>query len=203
MKKKIAVVVARGLQEWHEHKRWIIAVLIIVLIFGYYAKWKLAKPPQYIKVPEIREVIKYKIKKVEVPIESGKVVVLEKKELVKHVENLPEGFKDNPKKQATSTADLPPSKSGHDVLNIIDTESGVSEIFAKERKLSFFGLESKREIGARAGLSDAGRQVDVYLQQDVARIGTFYLSGYLEGSYRPDSDNNAGWKAMAVIKKEW
>ena len=199
----INAILKRIIQEWHEYKRWIVILLIVAVTFGYYAKWKLDKPPVYVKVPEIKEVIKYKIKRVEVPIESGKVVVLDKKEVVKRIPGLPEGFADDPKKQVTSTADLPPSKSGHDVLNIINTESGESEIFAKERKLSFFGFESKREVGARAGLSDAGRQVDIYLQQDVARIGTFHLSGYLEGSYKPDVDDKAGWKAMAVLYKEF
>jgi hypothetical protein len=190
-------------KEWFYHKYWIVFIILLIIIFGYYAKWKLSKPPEYIKVPEIKEVIKYKIKKVEVPIESGKVVVLDKKELVKHVESLPEGFEADPKKQATSTADLPPSNAGHDVLNIIDTETGVSEIFAKEHELPFFAFENKGEMGVRAGISDAGREVDVYVQKNVIRMGSFHLGGYAEGSYRPDHDKPAGWKAMAVLSRPW
>jgi len=191
--------ISRIVKEWHQHRHWIVITIILIIVFSYYAKWKLDKPPEYITVPEIREVIKYKIKRVEVPIETGKV----KKEVGKRVEGLPADFMADPKKQVTSTAEVAPSESGHDVLNIIDTGIGESEIFVKEHELPFFAFENKTEVGIRAGISDAGREVDVYAQKDFTRIGTFHLGGYLEGSYRPDCDNVAGWKAMVVLSKEW
>jgi len=195
--------ISRIVKEWHQHRHWIVITIILIIVFSYYAKWKLDKPPEYITVPEIREVIKYKIKKVEVPIETGKVVVLDKKEVGKRVEGLPADFMADPKKQVTSTAEVAPSKAGHDALNIIDTGTGESQMFLKEHELPFFGLEQKTEMGIRAGISDAGREVDVYMQRDFARIGTFNVGGYVEGSYRPDYDNVAGWKAMVVLSKEW
>ena len=79
----------------------------------------------------------------------------------------------------------------------------MSEIYAREHKLPFFGFENQGEIGIRAGLSDAGREIDVYAQRNFARVGSFHLGGYVEGSYRPDDDNIAGWKAMVSFSRPW
>jgi len=201
MKKKISDMVLAIINEWKEHKVWIIIAGVVILLFIYYVRWKTTEPPQYIKVPEIKEVVKYKIKRVEVPVE--KIVVLEKDKIIKHVKNLPEEFVNDTKKQVTSTAELKPSKAGYDVMNIIDTETGISEIYAREHRLPFFGFENQGEVGIRVGLSDAGREIDVYAQRNFVRVGSFHIGGYVEGSYRPDSSNPAGWKTMAVLSRQW
>ena len=202
--KRIPRAIIPVIKEWNEHKIWVIIAGVIVIFFIYYARWKSTAPPVYIKVPEIREVTKWKIKKVEVPIKTGKVVVLDKKKVGKHVPGLPEDFMADPKKQVTSTADIKPSEAGTDVINIIDTDTGVSEIFASEHKLPFFALENKGEIGIRVGMSNFGQETDIYGQRNFVRIGSLHIGGYVEGSYmsgRPEEP--IGWKVMGTLSKKW
>jgi hypothetical protein len=127
-----------------------------------------------------------KIKKKEIPVE--KIISYDKEEVVKKVKGLPNYFVENADEQVIASADLPETKTGYEVLGTINTQTGVGNIIAKEKKQSLFGFPNEKEIGIRAGYNTGMRQqVSVYGKWDFLRVGNIYLGAYGEGN----SEGNA------------
>lgn len=146
---------------------------------------------EYVKVPEIKEVVK--IKKVEVP--GPKVVeTIEKKVIVEKLK-LPDWVKDDIDQQVIATAEIPPYKGATDAVAILNTKTGKSDIIAKQRSLSFFDFVNEKEIGIRYGMNinqdGTKNQAAVYGKWDFVRVGNAYIGGYVEA--------NTGSEAKAMV----
>lgn len=162
---------------------WAIIGLSILLAIACVVAWYRGNhsppnPPktQYIYVPQVKEV--EKIKRVEIPVE--KIVVIEKNAAVSKLD-LPDEIKNDNNKQVTASGVVPPYDGDTNVLAIIDTQTGVSSISAKQVPLPFFDFEMKRAIGVRYGYSTKyGSQADAYGRIDFFRIAGIHLGVYGE-----------------------
>jgi hypothetical protein len=139
---------------------------------------------EYIKVPKIRTVTK--IKKVVVP-GPGSILTVEKQVVVEKL-SLPDWVKDNKDKQVVATAEIAPYEGTTNAVAIMDTNTGVSEIIAKQMPLSLFGFENKREIGIRAGVDMKGGPVtSVYGRWGFLRVGNAHVGVYGEADSNGDA----------------
>jgi hypothetical protein len=170
----------------------IIILLLIFALIGAIKSWyeEKNKPPistvEYIKVPEIKETVK--IKKVEVPVE--KIVTIEREKIVEKVK-MPEWFVENEKEQAIATASLPKSKAGYDVISTINTETGVGNIIAKEKEMSFFGLPNHKELYIKTGINThLDGDISTGLSWKVARVGNVEMGFFAEGRLTTGKDSD-------------
>ena len=135
------------------------------------------------------------IKRVEVPVE--KIVTIEKTVVVEKLK-LPDSVSKDPNKQITATAEIEPYEGKTNVIAIIDTKSGESNIMAKQQPLSLFAFENKKEIGARYGTSiKNGIEADVYGRWDFVRVGNLHLGAYGEATSYGEA------KAMISVGYRW
>jgi hypothetical protein len=129
-----------------------------------------------------------------------RVIVLVKQEVVKKIKDLPDDVKNDPKKQITTTADIPPSPNGGSAIAYINTSSGVSNITYKAKPRPFMGLPNDVTVGVRYGVSTkapSGQEGQVYGKWDFFRIGSAYLGAYGEVSTQPAA------KAMVDLSMRW
>jgi hypothetical protein len=157
-------------------------VLLLALMSATYAWYaEKNKPPvskvEYIKVPEIKEVIK--IKRVEVPIE--KIVTVEKQVLIEKIK-MPDWFRTDTNKQAIATAVIEPYEGKSNAIAVIDTSNGIGEIVVKQEELSLVGFVNDRQIYAKAGYStNQETQITIGADWRFARIGKIKVGVFGEG----------------------
>ncbi len=167
----------------------LITVLSLALISAGVGWWKAEHKPvmskvEYVKVPEIKEVVK--IKRVNIP-GPKEIVTIEKEKIVEKLK-LPNWFAQDADEQAIATADLPETESGYNVVATLNTKSGEGNIIAKEKPRSLIGFPNGKEIGVRAGYnSKLTQEISVYGRWNFFRIGNVHLSAYGEGN----SEGNA------------
>lgn len=160
----------------------VLALLLIALASAVYAWYvERMKPPvssvEYIKVPEIKEVIK--IKRVEVPIE--KIVTIEKKVIVEKLK-LPDWFRDNEAKQAIATAVIEPYEGRSNAVAVVDTKSGEGEIIVRQEPLGLAGFVNDKRLYAKAGYStNTEAQVTVGAEWRFFRVGSVKVGAFGEG----------------------
>lgn len=154
--------------------------LLIVLVCFIWLWQDRPQPPvrEYVKVPEIREVKKYI--KIKGPIE---IRVIEK-EIIKE---MPVYIKEDINKQVTATGVIEPYAGKTNVLAIMDTATGKSEIQARQLPLPFFEFRRDAELGIRYGLTTKGQGMDIYGRVTLARAGRAYIGAYAELNHRPDA----------------
>jgi hypothetical protein len=163
----------------------VIFVLVLAGISAVY-NWYKPKPPvsqiEYIKVPEIKTVVK--IKRVEVP-GPERIITIEKEVVVEKLK-LPDWIKNDVNKQIIATAEIAAYEGKTNAAAILDTKTGASEIVAKQVPLSLFGFENKKELGIRVGYSTDEWQMrsTVYGRWSFARIGNVRLGIYGEANSR-------------------
>jgi hypothetical protein len=161
----------------------VVGILIGLLLiatgsaFYFWYKKPTGSTTTYIKVPEIKEVIK--IKRVEVP-GPERVVTIEKKVIVEKL-NLPSWFKDNIDEQAIATAVIESYKGKTNTVATLNTKTGVGQIIAKQDPLPLLGFLNDKEVGVRAGINIKGEMVtSLYGQWDFARVGNFKIGVYAD-----------------------
>jgi hypothetical protein len=160
----------------------VLAFLLIALASAVYAWYtEKNKPPvskvEYIKVPEIKEVIK--IKRVEVPIE--KIVTIEKEVLIEKIK-MPDWFKTDTNKQAIATAVISPYEGNTNAIAVVDTSTGVGEIVVKQEELSLVGFVNDKQIYGKAGYStNKETQITIGADWRFARIGKIKVGVFGEG----------------------
>lgn len=164
----------------------LIVALLAVLSMGYNFYADRFKPPasqsNYINQPEIPKAQKIEHKKIVV---LSKIDVLDKEKAVEKLK-INDPVKSDKAKQITATAEIPPYDGKTNVISVLDTSTGASEIIAKQEPLSFFGFENKRELGARVGYSTDGMEMrsTVFGRWSVARVGGVHISIYGEANSR-------------------
>jgi len=164
-----------------------IVIVVLVILLGVATGSALyhwySKPPfntvEYIKVPEIKEVIK--IKRVNVP-GPERIVTIEKQVIVEKL-GLPEWIRTNEDEQAIATASIAPYRGKTNAVALLNTKTGVGQIIAKQEPLSLFGFVNDREVGIRAGVNFKGEpETTVYGSWNFARIGNAHIGIYADAS---------------------
>lgn len=153
----------------------VVVFLALSALWGWYRKPQVINVPYnvYVPVPQIQEVVK--VKKEYVYVDKGQVQVLNKEEAIKRLDGFPAGIKDDKDKQITSTGVIPPYKGKTNVVNVIDTKSGISEIMAKQVALPLFAIEQERYAGVRIGSTG---QVTGFIEWGFARVGKLHAGAY-------------------------
>jgi len=175
----------------------LIVALLAVLSMGYNFYADRFKPPasqsNYINQPEIPKAQKIEHKKIVV---LSKIDVLDKEKAVEKLK-INDPVKSDKAKQITATAEIPPYDGKTNVISVLDTEKGTSEIIAKQEPLSFFGFENKKRIGFDIGYCLKNQDVcgDVFAEWDFARVAKGHI-----GLYGEVSDNS---KAMVRFYYEF
>ena len=187
------------LEELKQTKTILMLVVIIIAAIAAGWAWYQGEHPtvvsktQFVNVPQIKTVTK--IKTVMVPVTQ--VETISKPEVVAKLK-LDDSIAKNPDKQVTTTGVIAPYEGKTDVISIIDTKTGHSEIIAKQEPMSLFAFENKREIGVRYGTSiKNGVEADVYGRWDFVRVGNLHLGAYGEATSYGEA------KAMISVGYRW
>lgn len=148
------------------------------------------QPPvkEYVKVPEIREVLKYRT------VKGPTEIQIVEKETIKEV---PVYIKEDVNKQVTATGVISPYAGQTNVLAIMDTATGKSEIQARQLPLPWAEFRFDREAGIRYGISSKGQGMDIYGRVTVARVEKAFLGAYVEINNTPDA------KVMLDLSYRW
>lgn len=157
-----------------------VIVIALVAIYSWYHPAAILSKTQFTALPPIPAVAK--IPTVNIPVKQ--VVALEKKAVEKKLK-LPDNITDDDKQQIIATAQTPATDTTGktDIVAVMDTDNGKTEIIAKQEPPSFFALENNKAIGLRYGFSSASKinyEADVYARWDVVRIGSVHLGLYGE-----------------------
>jgi hypothetical protein len=178
----------------------ILALLLLALSSAIYA-WYVEKnkPPiskvEYIKVPEIKEVIK--IKRVEIPIE--KIVTIEKQVLIEKIK-MPEWFRTDTNKQAIATAVIPAYEGNTNAVAIVDTKTGVGEIVVKQEPLSLVRFANDRQLYGKAGFStNKETQVTIGAEWKFVRVGKIKVGVFGEGRAAFGTEDTGSRQAVEAI----
>lgn len=161
----------------------IIGVLVVLFLLAaasslyQWFKVPTGSKTEYVKVPEIKEVVK--IKRVNVP-GPKEIVTIEKQTIIDKLK-LPEWIKTDADQQAIATASLEPYKGKTNAVALLNTKTGVGQIVAKQEPLPLFGFVNDKEIGVRAGYSVKNNaEADVYARWDFVRVGNVNIGIYGE-----------------------
>ena len=178
-------------------------LLLLATVSAIYAWYKEKNKPvtsqiEYVKVPEIKEVVK--IKKVEVP-GPERIVTVEKIKIVEKLK-LPEWFAENTDEQAIATGEVQPYEGKTNVVATLNTKTGVGGIIVKQEPLSFAGFVNDKEIYLKGGYTTS-REVEItgggrWL---FARVGSIKIGGYAEarGQFATNENNTAGQAAAGLM----
>jgi hypothetical protein len=179
----------------------IMLLLLLATISATYGWYKANnKPPvpntTYIKVPEIKEVVK--IKKVEVP-GPERIVTVEKIKIVEKLK-LPEWFAENTDEQAIATGEVQPYEGKTNVVATLNTKTGVGGIIAKQEPLSFMGFANDKEIYLKGGYTSS-REAEItgggrWL---FGRVGKIKVGGYAEARGQFNENNTAGQASAGIM----
>jgi hypothetical protein len=159
------------------------------------------KPPvsqiEYVKVPEIKEVIK--VKRVEVP-GPERIVTVEKIKIVEKLK-LPEWFATNTDEQAIATGEVQPYEGKTNVVATLNTKTGVGGIIAKQEPLSFVGFSNDKELYAKAGYStNTELQVTIGAEWRFVRIGKIKVGVFGEGrAYFKNTSDRQNTEAIGGV----
>jgi hypothetical protein len=175
----------------------ILTILLILAAASSVYKWyhkSTGSTTTYVKVPEIKEVIK--IQRVTVP-GPERIVTIEKTVIVDKLK-LPEWIKTDADEQAIATAVIEPYKGKTNAVGLLNTKTGVGQIVAKQEPLPLFGFVNDKEIGVRYGTSiKNGMETDIYGRWDFVRVGNVNVGVYGEATSYGEA------KAMVSVGYKW
>ena len=126
-----------------------------------------------------------------VQLPAKKIIALEKKAVSKKLK-LPEAIAGDDQKQIIATAQIPETDTTGktDIVAVLDTQQGTTELLTKQQPLSFFGFENEKAIGLRYGISadtaSLHREADIYGRWDFLRTGSVHWGLYGEVNSRGD-----------------
>lgn len=172
----------------------VLLLVVASVIYAWFKKPAFFTTTEYVSVPEIKEVVK--VKRVNVP-GPKEIVTIEKPVVIEKLK-LSDSIAQDQSKQITATGEIPAYEGKTNVVAVMDTQAGTSEIVAKQQPLPFFAFKNEKELGIRAGLDTIdGKRGDVYGRWTFLRIGSVHCALYGEGNTRPEG------KAMLDISYRW
>ena len=172
----------------------ILGVIIVIgsALYAWYKKPSVITRTEYVEIPKIKEVIK--IKTIKVPVKE--IVTIEKEAVIKKL-NLPD-FATGPDKQIIATGVVDAYEGDTNVIAVMNTQSGTSEIIAKRKPLRFFAFQNKKRIGMRYGFNTVkGQGGELYGEWTFFRVGAVYVAAYAS------INELAQAKAMLDVSYRW
>jgi hypothetical protein len=172
-------------------------LLVIAAAVAWYSRPPAVTTEQYTPLPPIKETVR--IKRVNVP--GPKEIVTVEKQVVVEKLQLPEAISRDANKQVIATGVVDPYEGKTNVVAIMDTAQGTSEIIAKQQPLPLFAFKNQKELGIRGGMAadkdGAGYRGDVYGRWTFLRVGSIHAAIYGEMNTRPEG------KAMLDMSYRW
>lgn len=178
-------------------------LMLLATVSAIYAWYKEKNKPitsqiEYVKVPEIKEVVK--LKKVEVPGPET-IVTVEKIKIVEKL-SLPEWFSKDQDEQAIATGEVQPYEGKTNVVATLNIKTGTGNIIVKQEPLSFLGFANEKEIYGKIGYSTA-RELETVVggRWLFARMGKIKIGGYAEGraEFATNENNTTGRASAGII----
>jgi hypothetical protein len=144
-----------------------------VMALNWYHGQKAPSTQQWTEPQQIKTAEKATVIYVNLPAQGQ---AYDKKDLARM--DLPKEIINNPDKQVLKgdTAVVPAYKGETEVVSVIDTKQGTSEMIMKQRPLSLFGLPNEKFIGLKAGITESGYAAGPHGKWDALRIGSFQLA---------------------------
>ena len=171
-------------EELKQTKTILLIVVTLVAVIAAGVAWYREQHPtlvskaQFVNVDKIKAVAK--IKTAMVPVKE--VSTIDKTAVVEKLKLSDDVAKDE-NKQITTTGEIHSYEGNTNVVTVLDTKTGESNIIAKQQPLSFFDFENKKEIGVRYGTTiKTGIEADVYGRWDFLRVGNVHLGLYAEAN---------------------
>jgi hypothetical protein len=164
----------------------IVAIAICVAIWNWYHQ---PQPAQKTYTTAAPIPAAAKIKKQIVPVK--KIIVLDKKQASKKL-MLPDAVAQDNNTQILATAQIPETDTTGktDIVAVMDTGSGATEIISKQQPQSFFAVINQKAIGIRLGINGGitsfEREADIYGRWDILRTGAVRWGLYGEVNSRGD-----------------
>ena len=183
----------------------IIVLLVVIAASALKAWYSERKKPamskiEYIKVPEIREIVK--IKKINVP-GPKEILTIEKEKIVEKL-RLPNWFAQNADEQAIATAEVPPYEGCTDIVCALNTKTGEGKIIAKQKPLPVLALESKTEFYLKSGISSRGDYpLTAGVHRRLLRMKSVHMGVYGEGTVRLDAGTLGQPETVAGVIIYW
>lgn len=191
-------------------------VLVIATLAVCSALWQCAMPQvkvitqnQFHPVPVIKETTK--IQRVQVACPAAGIITLDKAEVAKQLDidflqggdivgathaspASPEGSTPSLVKgrageglQVTTTADLPESDNGIDVVALMNMETGETQLVAREKEAPWWQFRNDGAVGVKYGINQHLTPIsDVYGKWDFLRLKNVYLG--VSGTISTDGD---------------
>lgn len=164
----------------------LIIVLLVIMTSAALKAWyaerhkPVVSQTEYVTVPQIKQVVK--IKRVMVP-GPEKIVTIEKEKIVEKLK-LPNWVAQNADEQIIATGDVPPYEGCTDVVCTLNIKTGEGNIIAKQRPLSLFAFENKKELGGRLGYTskEFKQIITGFGRWQFLRVGNFHAGLYGEGN---------------------
>ena len=147
----------------------------------------------YVSTPEIKKVTNIVHKKVQVivPIDT-----IDKDEAVKKL-GVNDPIKSDKDKQIITTAEIQPYEGKTNVISVLNTKDGTSEIVAKQVPLSFLGFENKKEAYIEGGYNTKGNvEIGLGAQWQFARVANAKIG--IVGEIRGSQDDTMGFAGLRI-----
>ena len=161
----------------------IAAVIVCISVYDWYHQQRQAAQKDYTTAAPIPAA--KNINTTQIPVK--KIIALDKKQASQKLK-LPQAIAGDEQKQIIATALIPATDTTGktDIVAVLDTEQGTTELLTKQQPLSFVGFENKKAIGVRCGISTDTREADIYGRWDFLRTGSVHWGLYGEVNSRGD-----------------
>lgn len=138
-----------------------------------------------------------------VGVEVKKVKVIPKGTAVKVIKDLPPEVATDDNTEVTDTATTGPTKTGVDIVTIINKETSETKILVKEKARSLIEFLNEKRIGVAYGITtDNGQQfVKVFGEWTVLRVGSAHVG--MQADIKSKQSGAAEGTAVAVVDYRW
>ncbi len=176
----------------------IAAVIVCLSVYDWYHQQKQTARKDYTTAAPIPAA--KNINTTQIPVK--KIIALDKKQASQKLK-LPQAIAGDEQKQIIATALIPATDTTGktDIVAVLDTDKGTTELLTQQQPLTFWGFENKKAIGLRYGISadtaSFNREADIYGRWDVLRTGSVHWGLYGEVNSRGDG------KAMISAEYRW
>lgn len=129
------------------------------------------------------------------------VKVLPKKQAGKKLQ-LPSDIQDDDNQQIIDTAEIPSAPDGATTTTVMDMQTGQSKTLVKINPRPLFKFLRSGAAGVRYGITTNGQQqIDLFVRQDVLRVGNVYLAATAEA--RTSATSQAEAYVAVEVSYRW
>jgi hypothetical protein len=146
--------------------RYIIAAALFAAAIALWSLWPRPVPVvgESVPLPPAKEVVTVERVRTEVKV----VYVYPDK--VKAKLDLPKSIQQDASKQVTATGKLHAEERPYTLTAVLDTDTGISEVYARPDPLPWFGPGKRAEVGLAYGIKDGEPTARLYASRDLIRV---------------------------------